>query len=49
MLLAIAEDDYTEIETRRAAKRVLRAALKPLLGERPLTSRQFFRGSNHGV
>ena len=48
-LLAIAEDDYTDIETRRIAKRVLRNALKPLLGDRPLTSRQFFRGSNHGV
>ena len=48
-LLAIAEDDYADIETRRIAKRVLRNALKPLLGDRPLTSRQFFRGANHGV
>ena len=48
-LLAIADDDYADVETRRIAKRVLRSALKPLLGDRPLTSRQFFRGSNRGI
>ncbi len=49
VLLAIADEDYSNIEVRRAAKYVLRQALKPLLGDRPLTSRQFFRGSNHEV
>tara|TARA_B100001013_G_scaffold143110_1_gene84550 strand:- start:1142 stop:1645 length:504 start_codon:yes stop_codon:yes gene_type:complete len=49
VLLAIADDDYAKTETRRVAKLVLRSALKPLLGDRPLASRQLFRGSDHAV
>ena len=49
VLLAIADDDYAKTETRRVAKHVLRSALKPLLGDRPMASRQLFRGSNNVV
>ncbi len=49
VLLAIADDDYAKTETRRVAKHVLRNALKPLLGDRPVASRQLFRGSNNVV
>jgi DNA repair protein RecO (recombination protein O) len=42
-LLAVGDDDYREDRTRRAAKRILRRALAPLLGDRPLESRALFR------
>ncbi|MCV6589583.1 MAG: DNA repair protein RecO [Marinobacterium sp.] len=42
-LLAIAEENYACDDTRRAAKRLMRMALEPLLGDRPLRSRDLFR------
>jgi len=42
-LQAIAEDDYACDETRRAAKRLMRMALEPLLGNKPLRSRDLFK------
>ncbi|MDQ2075389.1 DNA repair protein RecO [Marinimicrobium sp. ABcell2] len=44
-LLAIAADDFSQAETRLAAKRLTRAALQPLLGNKPLKSRELFRSS----
>lgn len=41
-LLAIAEDHYELAEVRRAAKRLMREALAPLLGVNPLKSRELF-------
>lgn len=41
-ILAIAAGDYTKLETRRAAKRLMRLALAPLLGTKPLKSRELF-------
>src|SRR5690625_5400967 len=42
-LLAIVADDFSHRDTRQAAKRLTRAALQPLLGNRPLKSRELFR------
>lgn len=42
-LQAIAEDDYACDDTRRAAKRLMRMALEPLVGDRPLRSRDLFK------
>lgn len=42
-LQAIAEDNYACDDTRRAAKRLMRMALEPLLGEKPLRSRDLFK------
>ena len=42
-LLAIAADHFDETEVRRAAKRIMREALAPHLGDRPLQSRALFR------
>jgi DNA repair protein RecO (recombination protein O) len=42
-LLAIANEDYSKKETRRAAKRLARLALAPHLGNKPLKSRELFR------
>ncbi|MEX1033326.1 MAG: DNA repair protein RecO [Cellvibrionaceae bacterium] len=42
-LLAIARVDYSQKETRRAAKRLARLALTPHLGNKPLKSRELFR------
>ncbi len=42
-LTAIAEDDYREEVTRRAAKRLMRLLLDHQLGERPLRSRELFQ------
>jgi DNA repair protein RecO (recombination protein O) len=44
-LLAIAADHFDEVEVRRAAKRIMREALAPHLGDRPLHSRALFRAS----
>lgn len=41
-LLAIAKDEWSGPQTRQAAKRLMRLALAPLLGDRPLQSRQLF-------
>ncbi len=43
-LLAIAADDYAQATARSAAKRIMREALAPLLGPRPLKSRALFGG-----
>lgn len=45
-LLAIAADDYCDAETRIIAKRLTRMMLKPLLGARPLKSRELFMFSS---
>lgn len=42
-LAAIAGADYGDPRTRALAKRLLREALVPVLGERPLRSREYFR------
>ncbi len=44
-LLAIAADQFDEAEVRRVAKRIMREALAPHLGDRPLHSRALFRPS----
>lgn len=43
-LLAIDADDYADAVVRRAAKSIMRRALAPHLGDRPLRSRSFYRG-----
>jgi DNA repair protein RecO (recombination protein O) len=42
-LLAIGVDDYTDARVRRAAKQIMRGALAPLLGDKPLRSRALYR------
>jgi len=42
-LHAIAADDYTQEAARRAAKQIMRRALAPHLGDRPIGSRALFR------
>ena len=42
-LKAIANSDYAQKMTLRSAKRLMRLALHPLLGEQPLQSRQLFK------
>ena len=42
-LLAIANDDYSNVDVRQEAKRLMRAALAVHLGERPLKSRELFQ------
>ena len=41
-LLAIASENFKEESTQQAAKRLMRFALAPLLGEKPLNSRELF-------
>lgn len=41
-LSAIAQGDYSAMETRRTAKRLARTALAPHLGDKPLKSRELF-------
>jgi DNA repair protein RecO (recombination protein O) len=41
-LLSLAEDHWDDITVRRAAKRLMRLALAPHLGSRPLASRELF-------
>ncbi len=49
-LLAIHREDFSESETRRCAKQLLRDALKPHIGNSPLQSRSLFlAGVNRGV
>ncbi|MBV1904868.1 MAG: DNA repair protein RecO [Pseudomonadales bacterium] len=45
-LLQIAKSDYSDRQTRKAAKQIMRAALQPHLGNRPLHSRALFVSSN---
>ena len=42
IILAIGRNDFTQAQTRTAAKQLSRLMLKPLLGSRPLNSRQLF-------
>jgi len=42
-LHAIEADDYTDGAVRRSAKQIMRRALAPLLGDRPIGSRALFR------
>ena len=42
-LLAIARSEYEQAEVLKSAKRLLRAALAPHLGSKPLQSRELFR------
>jgi DNA repair protein RecO (recombination protein O) len=42
-LRALAEREFPDAETLRAAKRFTRIALKPYLGGKPLKSRELFR------
>jgi DNA repair protein RecO (recombination protein O) len=42
-LLAVAEDDYADERVRRAAKQIMRRALAPHLGDKPLRSRALYR------
>ncbi len=44
-ILAIAARDFSDLAVRRAAKRLLRDALAPILGDRPLTSRMMHPNS----
>jgi DNA repair protein RecO (recombination protein O) len=41
-IIAIADGDYAQPETRRTAKQLSRLLLKPLLGAKPLKSRELF-------
>lgn len=41
-LIAFSNDDYSDPETLETAKRITRLALKPLLGPKPLKSRELF-------
>ncbi len=41
-LLAIAADDFSRSSAKVAAKKIVRTALKPLLGGKPLNSRELF-------
>ena len=41
-LQAIARDDYQDADVLRAAKRLMRLALAPLLGDKPLHSKELF-------
>ena len=45
VLLAVGDDRYDNAVVRRAAKRIMRRALAPYLGDRPLVSRSMFAGS----
>ena len=42
-LLAMAADDYSQIDVRRSARRLARLALQPHLGAQPLRSRELFQ------
>lgn len=44
-LIALAEREFPDAETLKAAKRFTRIALKPYLGNKPLKSRELFRQS----
>ena len=44
-LLAMSRNDYSELHTRRAAKLIFRQALRQLIGDRPLKSRELFQST----
>lgn len=44
-LLAMSRNDYSESQTRRAAKRIFRQALRQHIGDQPLKSRELFQSS----
>ena len=44
-ILAIAARNFKDLAVRRAAKKILRDALAPILGDRPLTSRMMHPNS----
>ena len=44
-ILAIAARDFNDLAVRRAAKKLLRDALAPILGDRPVTSRMMYPNS----
>jgi DNA repair protein RecO (recombination protein O) len=46
-LCAIDRDDYRETHVRRAAKQIMRRALAPHLGDRPIGSRALYRQAGH--
>lgn len=46
-LLLIAQNDYREPATRQAAKNLTRYLFKPLLGKKPLKSRELFVQNSH--
>lgn len=48
-LQAMAAGDFSESAVRRSAKRLTRLALAPHLGDRPLVSRELFRGAVAGA
>lgn len=48
-LLAMAENRYDDQAVRRSAKRLLRLALQPHLGDRPLQARELFKGVAAGT
>ena len=43
LLQAIASRDFNDTATLDAAKALMRAAIEPLLGDKPLTSRKMFQ------
>lgn len=49
VLMALAQNDYQRPDVRRAAKRLMRQALAPHLGGRPLHSRELFQGLRAGL
>lgn len=46
VLKAMEEGDFSNPETRRCAKRLLRGIISGLLGEKPLMSREYFRAGS---
>lgn len=49
VLKAIEADDYAQVATAQAAKRLFRHALQPLLGQKPLNSRSLMKQARHRV
>lgn len=47
-LVAVSDQQWQHPETLRTAKRLIRLALTPLLGDKPLQTRQLFRSKQHG-
>ncbi|MBB1485425.1 DNA repair protein RecO [Oceanospirillum sediminis] len=47
LLLALEQDDWSDPRALRAAKILNRAAIQPLLGDKPLLSRQLFHNGVH--
>lgn len=45
-ILALAKSDFSDIETLRQSKQLLRNLLKPIIGQKPLKSRELFMTNN---